>query len=65
MVNNKLMQLRKAGVHFGHKANCLNPKMIPYIFAEKNGRHILDLIQTSFFFLLSFLKLKKVLVIQE
>jgi small subunit ribosomal protein S2 len=48
MVNNKLMQLRKAGVHFGHKANCLNPKMIPYIFAEKNGRHILDLIQTSF-----------------
>jgi len=48
MVNNQLVQLLKAGVHFGHKANYLNPKMIPYIFAEKNGRHILDLIQTSF-----------------
>jgi small subunit ribosomal protein S2 len=38
--------LLEAGVHFGHKKQRWNPKMKPYIFAERNGIHILDLQQT-------------------
>ena len=33
----KLVQLIKSAVHFGHSVNCWNPKMFPYIYAEKNG----------------------------
>jgi small subunit ribosomal protein S2 len=47
MANIDLAQLLEAGVHFGHKANRWNPKMFPYIYAERNGIHILDLIQTA------------------
>ena len=36
-------QLLDAGVHFGHLRRKWNPKMAPYIFAEKNGIHIIDL----------------------
>ena len=43
----KLVQLIKSAVHFGHSVNCWNPKMFPYIYADKNGLHIIDLIQTS------------------
>jgi small subunit ribosomal protein S2 len=43
----ELLELLEAGVHFGHKAHHWNPKMSPYIYAEKDGVHILDLIQTS------------------
>jgi small subunit ribosomal protein S2 len=43
----QLAQLLEAGVHFGHKANRWNPKMFPYIYAERDGIHILDLVQTS------------------
>ena len=39
-------QLLAAGVHFGHRVNKWNPKMAPYIFGERNGVHIIDLIQT-------------------
>lgn len=39
-------QLLEAGVHFGHRVNKWNPKMAPYIFGERNGVHIIDLIQT-------------------
>ena len=42
-----LSQLLEAGVHFGHKAYRWNPKMFPYIYAERDGIHILDLIQTA------------------
>jgi len=42
-----LPQLLEAGVHFGHKASRWNPKMGPYIFAERNGIHIIDLVQTA------------------
>ncbi len=42
-----LPQLLEAGVHFGHKASSWNPKMRPYIFAERNGIHIIDLVQTA------------------
>ena len=43
----KIAQLLKAGVHFGHKTPRWNPKMFPYIYMERNGIHILDLVQTS------------------
>ena len=42
-----LAQLLEAGVHFGHQARRWNPKMSPYIFAERNGVHIIDLVQTA------------------
>jgi|TARA_B110000046_G_C12973493_1_gene390038 small subunit ribosomal protein S2 len=47
MATIQLAQLLEAGVHFGHKANRWNPKMFPYIYAERDGIHILDLVQTS------------------
>lgn len=43
---NTLKALLEAGVHFGHQAKRWNPKMKPYIFAERNGIHIIDLQQT-------------------
>jgi small subunit ribosomal protein S2 len=39
-------QLLEAGVHFGHLKKKWNSKMLPYIFAEKNGIHIIDLNKT-------------------
>ncbi len=39
-------QLLDAGVHFGHLKKKWNPKMLPYIFAEKKGIHIIDLNRT-------------------
>jgi small subunit ribosomal protein S2 len=36
----------EAGVHFGHLKKKWNPKMLPYIFAEKKGIHIIDLNKT-------------------
>ncbi|KAH8042967.1 30S ribosomal protein S2 (chloroplast) [Aureococcus anophagefferens] len=47
MAEIKIAQLLKAGVHFGHKTPRWNPKMFPYIYMERNGIHILDLVQTS------------------
>ena len=38
-----MRQLLEAGVHFGHQTRRWNPKMRPYIFAERNGIHIIDL----------------------
>lgn len=38
-----LQDLLEAGVHFGHRRQRWNPKMKPYIFAEKQGIHIIDL----------------------
>ena len=43
----QLVQLIKSAVHFGHSVNCWNPKMFPYIYTEKNGLHIIDLVQTA------------------
>ena len=39
-------ELLEAGVHFGHQAKRWNPKMKPYILAERTGVHIIDLDQT-------------------
>ena len=41
-----LKDLLEAGVHFGHQTKRWNPKMKPFIFAEKNGVHIIDLRKT-------------------
>jgi small subunit ribosomal protein S2 len=38
--------LLEAGVHFGHQTHRWNPKMKRYIFAQRNGIHIIDLQQT-------------------
>lgn len=48
MEDNKTLhqQLLEAGVHFGHLKKKWNPKMLPYIFAEKKGIHIIDLNKT-------------------
>jgi small subunit ribosomal protein S2 len=42
-----LAELLEGGVHFGHQARRWNPKMFPYIYAERNGIHIIDLVQTA------------------
>jgi small subunit ribosomal protein S2 len=41
-----LEQLLEAGVHFGHQTRRWNPKMRRFIFAERNGIHIIDLQKT-------------------
>nr|WMP11699.1 30S ribosomal protein S2 [Laurencia sp. A25] len=42
-----LEELLEAGVHFGHQSRRWNPRMFPYIYTERNGVHIIDLVQTS------------------
>jgi small subunit ribosomal protein S2 len=42
-----MRQLLEAGMHFGHQTRRWNPKMRPFIFAERNGIHIIDLAQTA------------------
>lgn len=41
-----MKQLLEAGVHFGHQTRRWNPKMAPYIFAERNQIYIIDLQKT-------------------
>jgi len=47
MSNVSLSELLEAGVHFGHQARRWNPKMFPYIYTERHGIHIIDLVQTA------------------
>ena len=42
----KLKAMLETGVHFGHQVRRWNAKMAPYIYEEKNGIHILDIVQT-------------------
>lgn len=42
-----LMEMLKAGVHFGHKTSKWHPNMAPFIFGERGGVHILDLEKTQ------------------
>ncbi len=46
MANVTMKQLLEAGVHFGHQTRRWNPKMKPFIFADKNGIYIIDLQKT-------------------
>ncbi|QJB26163.1 30S ribosomal protein S2 [Limnospira fusiformis] len=42
-----LADMLESGVHFGHQTRRWNPRMAPYIFTERNGVHIIDLVQTA------------------
>jgi small subunit ribosomal protein S2 len=42
-----LKDLLEAGSHFGHQARRWNPKMKKFIYAERDGVHIFDLLQTG------------------
>ena len=41
-----MKSLLEAGVHFGHQTQRWHPRMKQYIFAQRNGIHIIDLQQT-------------------
>ena len=41
-----MKSLLEAGVHFGHRKRSWNPRMRQYIFAQRNGIHIIDLQKT-------------------
>ena len=43
----EVAELLAAGCHFGHLTRRWNPKMRPYIFMERNGIHIIDLVKTK------------------
>ncbi len=45
--NIDLKELLEAGVHFGHQAHRWNPKMRDFIFDERDGVHIFDLVKTG------------------
>jgi small subunit ribosomal protein S2 len=40
-------EMLDAGVHYGHMKRKWNPKMLPYIFMERKGIHIIDLNKTT------------------
>jgi small subunit ribosomal protein S2 len=42
-----IKELLEAGVHFGHQTRRWNPKMRRFIFGERDGIYIIDLIQTQ------------------
>ena len=41
-----MKSLLESGVHFGHQTRRWDPRMKPYIFARRNGVHIIDLQKT-------------------
>jgi len=41
-----LEQMLSSSVHLGHHIKQWNPKMSPYIYGERNGIHVIDLLQT-------------------
>jgi len=43
----EVAELLAAGCHFGHLTRRWNPKMRPFIFMERNGIHIIDLVKTQ------------------
>lgn len=47
MKNITLEQLLEAGCHFGHKSERWHPKAAEFIWAEKDGIHIIDLAKTK------------------
>jgi small subunit ribosomal protein S2 len=42
-----IRELLEAGVHFGHQTRRWNPKMRRFIFGERDGIYIIDLLQTE------------------
>ena len=45
-----MKNLLESGVHFGHQTKRWDPRMARFIFAERNGIHIIDLIKTQKYF---------------
>ncbi|MDR0993530.1 MAG: 30S ribosomal protein S2 [Verrucomicrobiota bacterium] len=41
-----IQDLLEAGLHFGHRTKRWNPKMRKYLFGQRNGIYIIDLLQT-------------------
>ena len=39
-------EMLKAGMHFGHRTSKWHPKMAPFIFGQRNGVHIIDLVKS-------------------
>ena len=46
VTNVNIRSLIEVGAHFGHQTERWNPKMMKYIFGEKNGVHIINLDKT-------------------
>eukprot|EP00437_Effrenium_voratum_P053777 CAMPEP_0181534178 /NCGR_PEP_ID=MMETSP1110-20121109/73562_1 /TAXON_ID=174948 /ORGANISM="Symbiodinium sp., Strain CCMP421" /LENGTH=439 /DNA_ID=CAMNT_0023665431 /DNA_START=82 /DNA_END=1401 /DNA_ORIENTATION=+ len=42
-----IQELVAAGVQYGHKSNKWNPAMLKYLYADNDGTHIFDLVQTA------------------
>lgn len=42
-----LLEMLKAGVHFGHQKSRWHPKMEQYLFGARNGVHVIDLDKTT------------------
>jgi small subunit ribosomal protein S2 len=42
-----IKELLEAGVHFGHQTRRWNPKMRRFIFGERDGIYLIDLVQTE------------------
>jgi small subunit ribosomal protein S2 len=42
-----IKDLLEAGLHFGHQTRRWDPRMRPYIYGERDGIHIIDLLQTE------------------
>jgi small subunit ribosomal protein S2 len=42
-----IKELLEAGLHFGHQTRRWDPRMRTYIFGERDGIHIIDLLQTE------------------
>jgi len=42
-----ILEMLKAGMHFGHQVSRWHPKMKPFIFTQRNGVHIIDLEKTQ------------------
>ena len=47
MADAGIKELLEAGVHFGHQTRRWNPRMRRYIHGERDGIHIIDLLQTE------------------
>jgi small subunit ribosomal protein S2 len=46
MADVTMRTMLEAGVHFGHQTRFWNPKMMPFIFGDRNKIHIIDLEKT-------------------
>ena len=46
MTDISMIDMLQAGVHFGHQKRYWNPKMLPYIYGDRNRVHIINLEKT-------------------